>query len=159
MDYSRVLEKKEDFLLDELFLEIWYDSDFLNNRDAAITFLNAYLDLMKKQIGPYSLSWLYSVIDSKVFYCKDKNNFIYSMIVIKYDNSTKTGKILLSFTDPSYRLKGLNRKLFTYVEKYFKSKGVLSFSAMIHSNNKGTIASSVKKGMFINFIEVSKIIE
>ena len=150
-----VCEKRGDTIVDKEVLEIWYDSDFKNS-EATLIFLKTFVELMEKGWTPLSLDWCSTVAGCKIFYCKNKNGQVVSGIVCFYIESARQGWVLLSFTDPLWRKKGLNKILFPYVEKYMKNRGAKSIAVSVHKENMPRLIASQKNGLEIKYVSLIK---
>ena len=150
-----IQEKKNTITIDGEDFEIWYDSDFMNS-EATLLFMKSMVELMEKKWCPPSLSWCLDIDRCKVFYCKDTSNQVVSGIVCFYSARSRTGWILMIFTDSNYRQKGLNTLLFEYVEAYFKLKGAKHISARIHKDNIPRLTASLKNKRSFNYVISNK---
>ena len=154
-DIVPICEKKDSITLDNIELEIWYDSDFKNSK-TTLLFLKTFVELMEKGWTPLSLDWCSAVDKCKVFYCETKEKQVISAIVCFYTENNRQGWVLLSFTDPLWRKKGLNKILFPYVERYMKSKGAKSISGNAHVGNTPRIKASRENGMELCYVKMIK---
>lgn len=154
-DIIPICEKKDSITLDNIELEIWYDSDFKNSK-TTLLFLKTFVELMEKGWTPLSLDWCSAVDKCKVFYCETKEKQVISAIVCFYTENNRQGWVLLSFTDPLWRKKGLNKILFSYVERYMKSKGAKSIAVSVHKENMPRLIASQKNGLEMKYVRLIK---
>lgn len=155
IEVNPVCDRIEIIKIGEEFLEIWYDSDFQNS-EATLLFMKTHVELMEKNWAPNSLAWCDLVKDSKIVYCKNSDNRVVGGIVFYYMKSRREGSILLSFTDPLWRRKGLNKILFSHTEKYMKNKGAKSISGNAHVGNTPRIKASRENGMELCYVKMIK---
>lgn len=155
IEVNPVCDKIEIIKIGEEFLEVWYDSDFQNS-EATLLFMKTHVELMEKNWAPNSLAWCDLVKDSKIVYCKNSDNRVVGGIVFYYIKSRREGYILLSFTDPLWRRKGLNKILFSHTEKYMKSKGAKCIAVSVHKENMPRLIASQKNGLEIKYVRLIK---
>jgi GNAT superfamily N-acetyltransferase len=106
--------------------------------------LDVYSELLKK-------GWANSdvVFDNKnrIIYAKYPDGTIGGGIVFKYFEDLRTGWILLSFTAPDHRGKGINGLCHEFVENECKRLGAKSISSFVHIDNAPRLAAAKKVGL------------
>lgn len=154
-NFFPVCEKQADADIDNEFIEIWFDNDFQNS-ETTLLFMKTFVELMEKGWAPNSISWCRFIDKAKVFFCKNSANEVLSGIVFVYNDAAREAWVLLSFTAPSMRKKGLNKLLFKHFEKYMKGKGAKSIAVHVHKDNKPRLIASQRNGMEIKFVQLIK---
>ena len=77
-------------------------------------------------------------------------------ICYEYRHPVRMGWIILSFTDPKYRGRGLNGILHTYMEDDIKKLGGNRVCSYVNLNNQKRLRSAEKVGLKPQFYRMQK---
>jgi len=124
-------------------IEIW-QSDTLQYTPTVPTFLKVYAELIEKNYALESFSFK---ITNKVVWIQDSAGNVMAGIAYDFYQDTKVGWIVLSFTEPKYRGRGLNQICHNYFESECKKAGMVYLSSLVSVDNQSRIKSAAKVGL------------
>jgi GNAT superfamily N-acetyltransferase len=133
-------------------LSIHY-SDSIANTPTVPLFLKVYAEIIEK-------GW-----SNPTFPFTNKNNVVWASrsdssiaggICFEYIPNTQLGWIILSFTAPDERGKGINSILHPVFERIVKKMGATQISSLIHIDNESRLRSSAKVGFEPKFYRMYK---
>lgn len=113
-----------------------------------------WINSIKKTIGKYS--GLFVAVDGEKV-----AGFVFGMIKFTPDylGSQKVGFFTHQYIDPDYRGKGLGKKLFIALEKWFNEKNVISVEAQANYFNEGSRKYLEKSGYEYELVQFRKFIK
>lgn len=149
MDKIGTCKDSRDSLLDI------YQSNTLASCPALSLFLKVYAEIMDQGFSNPVIAW------------RNKSNIVWAQldnrvvggICYDYDSDTRLGWIVLSFTDPEFRGRGINGILHKFFEADIKNLGGTRIASLIHINNASRLKSAAKVGLLPQFYRTMKILD
>jgi hypothetical protein len=133
-------------------IEIWQSSS-IQHTPCVPLILKVYQELLDK-------AWVPSVIpfrpSQQVVWLQDTGGKVLAGIVYEYQSDFLNGYLVLSFTDPDYRGRGLNEICHHCYEINCKKQGAVTLSSFVHVDNIARIKSAEKVGMLPKFYKMQK---
>ena len=144
------LTRVKDKVGDDLVL---YYSESIANTPVVATFLKIYAEIIEK-------GWCNPTIPfnnaNRVVWATRPDGKIAGGICFEYTAAVNTGWIVLSFTDPAERGKGINGICHTAFERISKNLGATKISSLVHVGNESRLRSAKKVGMTPQFYRMHK---
>lgn len=132
---------------DNVPVEIWA-STTLSFTPVFSLVLKTYAEIVDKKLAAPSLELNN---ESRVVWAQLEDGTVLGGICYKFDDLWNAGNIVLSFTSPDHRGKGVNALCHPYVERDCKSSGYNRMSSTVHMKNTARIKSAEKIGMHPTF--------
>jgi hypothetical protein len=133
-------------------IEIWL-STTVQHTPCISLILQVYNELLEK-------NWVLPVIpfrpSNQVVWIQDTNSKVLAGIIYEYQPEFLNGYLVLSFTDPDYRGRGLNEICHSCYEINCKKLGAVTLSSFVHLDNIDRIRSAEKVGMLPKFYKMHK---
>ena len=138
-------KKKIDNIKDKLGnpIEIW-QSDGMQYTPVLPTFLRCHAEIIEKN---FSLETFKFKLSNKVVWIQDRAGNVMAGISYEFFQDNKVGWIVLSFTEPKYRGRGLNQICHNYFESECKKAGMVYISSQVSIDNQSRIKSAAKVGL------------
>lgn len=133
-------------------IEVWH-SDTLQYTPVLPTFLRVWAELIEKG---WALATFSFKITNKVVWVQDAAGNVQGGIAYEYYPDQKMGWIVLSFTDPGFRGRGLNQICHEYFEADCKRLGAVMVSSLVAADNQSRVRSAAKVGMLPKFYRMHK---
>lgn len=132
-----------------------YQSNTLSLCPALSLFLKVYAEILDQGFANPNVAWrnkssmVWAEISGKVV----------GGICYEYEPETRMGWIVLSFTHPDYRGRGINGILHEFFEAEIKKLGGVRIASLIHVDNTSRIRSAEKVGLLPQFYRTLKILD
>jgi hypothetical protein len=133
-------------------LELWH-SDSIAFTPALAPFLKVYAEIIEKS---FTLPVMAFKNSNRVVWAEDKDKVVVGGICYEYLAESKTGWLVLSFTDPMYRGRGINSLCHEIYEKDCIALGANNLSSVVDIDNESRIKSAAKVGMVPRFYRMYK---
>lgn len=133
-------------------IEIWY-SDSIQYTPVVATFLRVWAELVDKG---WSLATFAFKITNRVVWAQDSTGKVLGGIAYDYWPEQKMGWLVLSFTEPDFRGRGLNKLCHKHYEFDCKRAGAVMLGSLVEVNNESRIKSAAKVGMLPKFYRMHK---
>jgi len=133
-------------------VELWH-SDTLAWSPAFTLFLRVYADTVDQGMA---LNQIPFKNGNRITWAQDDSGNILGGICYEYFSESKTGWIVLSFTAPEYRGRGINELCHEIFENDCKSLGANNLASLVSVNNESRIKSAAKVGMTPKFYRMQK---
>jgi GNAT superfamily N-acetyltransferase len=137
-------------------LEIWHTEQLANSRPFSL-FLRIYAEIADSGFGSQYVSWT-DANKSNVVYCTNDKGSVMGGIAFEYRPMMKEGWIILSFTDPKYRGRGINQLMHKHFEQIIKDKGGNKIASHVNVNNVSRIKAAQKVGFVPQYYRMNKFI-
>ena len=153
-----LVDKKIDDAVDSQnnAIEVWYSEQLAVSRPFSL-FLRIYAEIADSGFGSQYVSWTDSN-KSNVVYCTNDKGSIMGGIAFEFRPMMKEGWIILSFTAPEYRGKGINQLMHKYFEQIIKDKGGNKIASHVNVNNVSRIKAAQKVGFVPLYYRMNKFI-
>lgn len=133
-------------------LTIYFDDSIANTPVVSI-FLKVYAEIIEK-------GWCNPTIpfgnSNKVVWAQRPDGSIAGGICFEHNPSVKLVWIVLSFTTPEERGKGINGVCHTAFEKVAKNIGATQIASLVHIDNASRLRSSEKVGLKPQYYRMQK---
>lgn len=123
---------------------ILYSSHSLSFTPVIPLMLRVYAETVEKK---FSLPGITFDNSSKVVWAERENKKVIGGICYEYREEIKCGWLLLSFTDPAERGKGINALVHELYESDCKKLGATHLSSCVHLHNKSRLESLKSVGL------------
>jgi GNAT superfamily N-acetyltransferase len=133
-------------------IEVW-QSDTMQYTPVVAPFLKVWAELVDKG---FSLPTFAFKISNRVVWVQDTSGNVQGGIAYEYYPDQRMGWLVLSFTEPEFRGRGLNQICHEYYEADCKKLGAYMLSSLVEVNNKSRLASAAKVGMYPKFYRLHK---
>lgn len=133
-------------------LDLWH-SESLAFTPALPLFLKVYAEIIEKEL---SLPVMAFKNNNRVVWAENKDKVVVGGICYEFIPESKTGWLVLSFTHPLHRGKGINELCHELYEKDCISLGANNLGSMVDVQNESRIRSAEKVGMFPKFYRMYK---
>ncbi len=135
---------------DELIL---FYSDSISNTPVVALFLKVYAEIIEKGWCNPTIPFANS---NKVVWAERADGSIAGGVCFEITPHNQTGWIILSFTAPEERGKGINAICHTAFEKASKKLGATQISSLVHMDNASRLRSSEKVGFKPQYYRMHK---
>lgn len=133
-------------------VEIWY-ANKIGGTPALPLFLRVYAEIVEK--GFATSLFMFSDTD-QVVWAQRPSGKVLGGISFEYQSNKRCGFLVLSFTDPTERGKGINELCHWAYEKQSKEQGAVFLQSIVHVDNVSRIKSAAKVGMTPKFLQMHK---
>lgn len=123
---------------------IIYNSDTLVSCPALPLMLKVYSELMDHNMASQSITFNNS---SRIVWAERKDGTVVGGICYEYKSESRCGWLILSFTKPEERGKGINALVHKIYENDCKKLGATHLSSFVNLNNKSRLESLKSVGM------------
>ena len=133
-------------------LELWH-SESLAFTPALAPFLRVYAEIIEKNLTLPTMAFKNS---NRVTWAENKDGRVVGGICYELIPETATGWLVLSFTDPEFRGRGINELCHEIYEKDCVALGATNLGSVVSVNNESRIKSAAKVGMIPTFYRMYK---
>jgi RimJ/RimL family protein N-acetyltransferase len=133
-------------------VEIWY-ANKIGGTPALPLFLRVYAEIVEK--GFATSLFMFSDND-QVVWAQRPNGKVIGGISFEYQPEKRCGFLVLSFTDPNERGKGINELCHSAYESQSKEHGAVFLQSIVHVDNTSRIKSAAKVGMMPKYLQMYK---
>lgn len=133
-------------------LILYYRASIANTPVVAI-FLKIYAEIIEKGWSNPTIPFTNR---NSVVWAERPDRTVVGGICFEYDALINTGWIVLSFTDPAERGKGINGICHASFERILKKLGANKISSLVHVDNESRLRSAKKVGMEPQFYRMQK---
>jgi RimJ/RimL family protein N-acetyltransferase len=133
-------------------IEIWI-SPTIQHTPCVPLILQVYAELVEKKWVPFVIPFRPT---QQLVWIQDINGKVLAGIVYEYQSDFLNGYLVLSFTDPDHRGRGLNEICHRCYEADCKKLGAVTLSSFVHVDNTARIKSAEKAGMLPKFYKMHK---
>lgn len=135
-------------------LTVW-KSDQLGGSRAIGLFLRVYSEIIDKN---YTMPYISFTDGNKinVVYLMDDKEVVAGGIAFEYRQVTREGWIVLSFTNPDFRKRGINQLAHNHFEEIVRNMGGQRIGSNVHVNNTSRLKAAERAGMKPIFHRMSK---
>jgi len=133
-------------------VELWY-SESISYTPVLPLFLKTYAELIENNL---TLPVFGFKNTNTVTWAQDSQGNVLGGICYEYVPETKIGWLVLSFTAPEFRGRGINQLCHEIYEKDCKNHGATSLGSMVSTNNESRLKSAKKVGMLPTFYRLHK---
>jgi RimJ/RimL family protein N-acetyltransferase len=137
-------------------LEIWHAEQLAGSRPFSL-FLRTYAEISDSGFGSQYVSWADSN-KCNVVYCVNDAGEILGGIAFEYRQLMKEGWIILSFTSPAHRGKGINQLMHKHFESLVKNKGCNKIASHVSVKNIPRLKAAQKVGFVPQYYRMNKFI-
>jgi GNAT superfamily N-acetyltransferase len=137
-------------------IEVWHAEQLAGSRPFSL-FLRTYAEICDSGYGTQYVSWADSN-KCNVVYCINEAKEILGGIAFEYRQLMKEGWIILSFTSPAHRGKGINQIMHKYFEQIIKDRGGNRIASHVSVSNIPRIKAAQKVGFVPQYYRMNKII-
>lgn len=123
---------------------ILYSSDNLSFTPVIPLMLRVHAEIVEKK---FSLPLITFNNSSRVVWAERENKKVIGGICYEYRPEARCGWLILSFTDPDERGKGINALVHELFESNCKKLGATHLSSYVHLNNKSRLESLKSVGL------------
>ena len=116
------------------------------------SFLRVYAEIIENGFANGSVTWTNK---NRVIWAEN-NNKVVGGITYEYYEESKTGWIVLSFTEPEYRGRRINEIIHYSLEEDLKKLGGVKISSLVHINNESRLKSADRVGLKPQFYRMNK---
>jgi GNAT superfamily N-acetyltransferase len=134
-------------------INIWHQEN-LNMCRALSLFLKVYAETIDEG---FSNSVPFHNDNSRMVWA-ELNGIVVGGICYEYKQSLNMGWIVLSFTDPQYRGRGINKILHEYMENDIKKLGGYRVCSYVSINNEKRLKAAEKVGLKPQFYRMQKLL-
>lgn len=154
VNYNYMAMKKITDAKDKLgnSVEVWF-SENLQYTPVIPLFLKTWAELVEKN---WALPTFAFKTTNRVVWIQGTDGVVQAGIAYEYYPDQKSGWLVLSFTDPAYRGRGLNQLCHRYYEADCRRLGAVMLSGLISVDNKSALAAAAKTGRIPKFYRVHK---
>lgn len=131
---------------------VW-ESENISHTPAVPLFLRTWAEIMEQ--GFTEPMFIFKNAN-RVVWVENEEKKVIAGICFDYLPARKTGFLVLSFTDPDYRGKGLNKICHDEVVTIVKKLGGKTITSNIHVDNTSMYQASLKSGMKPELYKMSK---
>jgi hypothetical protein len=132
---------------------ILYYRESIANTPVVAIFLKIYAEIIEKGWSNPTMPFGNR---NRVVWVERPGGAVVGGICFEYNALINTGWIVLSFTDPVERGKGINGICHASVERILKKLGATKISSLVHVDNESRLRSAKKVGMVPQFYRMSK---
>lgn len=129
-----------------------YWQDNLVNCPALSSFLRVYAELIDKEFTNPFISWNNK---NRIVWAENSERVV-GGICYEFLQDSKIGWIILSFTDPDFRGRGINGLCHSIMEEDIKNLGGSRISSLVHIDNVSRQRSAEKVGLKPQFLRMNK---
>lgn len=133
-------------------IELWH-AERIAGSPALPLFLKVYAEIVEKG---FALPMFMFSNDDCVVWAQRSNGRVVGGISYEYQKDKRCGFLVLSFTDPAERGKGINELCHWVYEKQSKAQGAVCLQSMVHVDNTARIKSAAKVGMVPKYLRMYK---
>jgi RimJ/RimL family protein N-acetyltransferase len=133
-------------------VEIWYETTIVRSPVVPL-FLRVYAEIVEKG---FAISTFMFSNDDQIVWAQRPNGKVIGGISFEYQADKRCGFLVLSFTDPTERGKGINELCHTAYERQSKEQGAVCLQSMVHVDNLSRIKSAAKVGMTPRYLRMYK---
>lgn len=133
-------------------VEMW-SSESIAGTPAVPLFLKTYAEIVEQQ---FAIPYFMFKDSDKVVWAQRPDGTVIGGIAYEYQAVRRTGFLVLSFTDPKERGKGINVLCHIEYENHCKLLGATCLESLVHVENKNRIASAKKVGMLPKYYRMHK---
>jgi hypothetical protein len=112
-----------------------------------------YAELIDQNWAPASFPFKPT---NRVVWIQDSTGAVLAGIAYEYQAEQQNGYLVLSFTDPNHRGRGLNEICHRCYEADCKKLGAVMLTSLVSVNNVSRIKSAEKVGMLPKFYKMQK---
>lgn len=132
-----------------------HQSNSLSLCPALSLFLKVYAEILDQGFANPNVAWR----NKSSMVWAEINGKVVGGICYEYEPETRMGWIVLSFTHPDYRGRGINGLLHEFFEAEIKKLGGARIASLIHVDNVSRIKSAEKVGLLPQFYRTLKILD
>jgi hypothetical protein len=133
-------------------VELW-TSESLAGSPAVPLFLKVYAEIIE---SGFAIPHFLFNNNDKIVWAQRLDGTVIGGISYEYQAGRRSGFLILSFTDPKERGKGINELCHIEYENHCKSLGATCLESLVHVENKSRIASAKKVGMLPKYYRMYK---
>lgn len=146
------LKKVEDKTGD--ILDVYFQKDLIMC-PAFSSFLKVYAEIVDKGFSNPAVTW----DNNKRVIWAQKDGKIAGGICYEFQQVARIGWIVLSFTDPEFRGRGINEIIHNLMEVDIKKLGGDRICSLVHVDNVSRLRSAEKVGLKPQFYRMNKFID
>ena len=133
-------------------VELWW-SDQIANTPTVPLFLTVYAEIVAKGLAQPTFTF---ENDNRVTWVQDIDGRVMGGICYKYVPDQQLGWLILSFTDPEFRGRGINELCHKVYEGDCKKLGAKQLGSLVALDNEARLKSAAKVGMTPMFYRMHK---
>ena len=133
-------------------VELWWSNNIANTPTVPL-FLKTYAEIVEKGLANPTFTF---ENDNRVTWVQTPDGVIMGGICYKYIPEQYLGWIILSFTDPAYRGRGINELCHRVYEGDCRKLGAKQLGSIVATDNAARLRSAEKVGMAPKFFRMQK---
>lgn len=133
-------------------IEIWHNATIAGTPCVSL-FLRTYAEIVDCEFG---IPVFMFSNDDRVVWAQRPDGTILGGISYEYKEDKRIGWLVLSFTDPAHRGKGINQLCHEAYEEDCKKLGAVCLQSLVHVDNVKRIKSAAKVGMVPKYLQMYK---